>query len=44
MIAILIGLLLPVLAVAFYFGLTVYLVVPFQEAARVLARHHSSRQ
>jgi uncharacterized membrane protein len=43
-IAILIGLALPVLAVALYFGLAVYLVVPFREAARVLARRHSSRQ
>jgi len=44
MIAILIGLLLPVAAVALYFGLAVYLVVPFREAARVLIRRHSSRQ
>jgi len=43
-IAILIGLALPVAAVALYFGLAVYLVVPFREAARVLARRHSSRQ
>jgi uncharacterized membrane protein len=43
-IAILIGLLLPVAAVALYFGLAVYLVVPFREAARVLRRRHSSRQ
>ncbi len=43
-IAILIGLLLPTLAVAFYFALAVYLVVPFREAARVLARRHSSGQ
>jgi uncharacterized membrane protein len=43
-IAILIGLLLPVAAVALYFGLAVYLVVPFREAARVLIRRHSSRQ
>jgi len=43
-IAILIGLLLPVAAVALYFGLAVYLVVPFREAARVLARRHSSGQ
>jgi uncharacterized membrane protein len=43
-IAILIGLLLPVAAVALYFGLAVYLVVPFREAARVLARRHSTRQ
>jgi uncharacterized membrane protein len=43
-IAILIGLLLPVAAVALYFGLAVYLVVPFREAARVLRRRHRSRQ
>jgi uncharacterized membrane protein len=44
MIAILIGLALPVAAVALYFGLAVYLVVPFREAARMLRRQHSSRQ
>ena len=43
-IAILIGLLLPTLAVAFYFGLAAYLVVPFRETARVLSRRHSSGQ
>ena len=43
-IAILIGLALPVLAVVLYFGIAVYLVVPFREAALVLARRHSSRQ
>jgi uncharacterized membrane protein len=43
-IAILIGLALPVAAVALYFGLAVYLVVPFREAARVLIRRHSSGQ
>ncbi len=37
-IAILIGLALPELAVALYFGLTVYLIVPFREAARLLSR------
>jgi len=42
-IAILIGLLLPVVAAALYAGLAVYLVVPFREAARVLMRRHSSR-
>jgi len=42
-IAILIGLLLPVAAAALYAGLAVYLVVPFREAARVLIRRHSSR-
>jgi uncharacterized membrane protein len=44
MIAILIGLLLPIAAVALYFGLAVYLVVPFREVARVLRGRHSSRQ
>jgi uncharacterized membrane protein len=43
-IAILIGLALPVAAVALYAGITVYLVVPFREAARVLARRHSTHQ
>jgi uncharacterized membrane protein len=43
-IVILIGLLLPVAAVALYFGLVVYLVVPFREAARVLRRRHSAHQ
>jgi uncharacterized membrane protein len=43
-IAIPIGLLLPVAAVALYAGLAVYLVVPFWEAARVLRQRHSSRQ
>ncbi len=43
-IAILIGLALPVVAVALYFGIAVYLVVPFREVGRVLARRHSSRQ
>jgi len=39
MIAILIGLALPIAAVALYFGLAVYLVVPFREVARLLSRH-----
>jgi TMEM175 potassium channel family protein len=43
-IAILLGLLVPVLAVVLYFGLAVYLVVPFREATRVLVRRHSTRQ
>jgi uncharacterized membrane protein len=43
-ITIIIGLLLPVVAVALYFGIAVYLVVPFREAARVLRRRHSTRQ
>jgi uncharacterized membrane protein len=37
-IAILIGLALPVAAVALYFGIAVYLIVPFREVARLLAR------
>ena len=37
-IAILTGLALPVVAVALYFGLAVYLVVPFREVARLLFR------
>ena len=41
-VAIIIGLLLPVLAAALYAGLAVYLVVPFREAARVLIRRHGS--
>ena len=43
-IAIIIGLLLPVVAVALYAGIAVYLCVPFREAARVVFRRHSSRQ
>ena len=43
-IAIIIGLLLPVAAAALYAGLAVYLVVPFREATRVLIRRHSPRQ
>jgi TMEM175 potassium channel family protein len=43
-IAILVGLAVPTAAVALYFGIAVYLVVPFREAARVLRRRHSSRQ
>ena len=41
-IAIIIGLLLPVVAAALYACLAVYLVVPFREVARVLIRRHSS--
>ena len=37
-VAILIGLLLPGVAVALYFGIAVYLVVPFREVARLLFR------
>ena len=40
MIAILIGLALPAAAVVLYFGIAVYLVVPFREAARVLIRRY----
>ncbi len=38
LIAILIGLVLPWLAVALYFGIAVYLIVPFREVARLLFR------
>jgi TMEM175 potassium channel family protein len=44
LIAIITGLLLPDVAVALYFGITVYLVVPFREAARVLIRRHSTHR
>ena len=37
-IAILIGLVLPWLAVVLYFGIAVYLIVPFREVARLLFR------
>jgi uncharacterized membrane protein len=37
-IAILTGLALPALAVALYFGIAAYLVVPFREVARLLRR------
>jgi uncharacterized membrane protein len=43
-IALVLGLLLPVAAAALYACLAVYLVIPFREAARVLIRRHSSRQ
>ena len=43
-IALIIGLLLPVVAAALYAVLAVYLVVPFRETARVLIRRHSARQ
>ena len=39
MVAILIGLAVPTVAVAFYFGVAVYLVVPFRELTRLLFRH-----
>ena len=41
-IALAVGLAVPVLAVALYFGIAVYLTVPFREAARVLIRRHGS--
>jgi uncharacterized membrane protein len=44
LIAIGIGLAVPVLGVALYFGIAVYVVVPFREVARVLIRRHSSGQ
>ena len=37
-IAILIGLVVPQVAVALYFGITVYLIVPFREVAQLLFR------
>ena len=37
-VAILVGLALPGLAVVFYFGIAVYLIVPFREVARLLFR------
>jgi TMEM175 potassium channel family protein len=37
--AIIIGLLLPAVAVAVYSAIAVYLVVPFREVARLLFRH-----
>jgi hypothetical protein len=40
-IAIIVGFLVPLAAAAMYAGLAVYLVVPFREAARVIARRHS---
>jgi uncharacterized membrane protein len=43
-IAILVGVAVPVLAVALYSGIAVYLVVPFREAVRVLIRRHGTRQ
>jgi hypothetical protein len=38
-IAILIGLALPGLAVALYFGIAVYAIVPFRDVGRLLHRH-----
>ena len=38
MIAILIGLVVPQVAVALVFGIAVYLVVPFREVARLFRR------
>jgi len=37
-IAVLIGLALPQVAVALYFGIAVYLIVPFREVGRLLYR------
>ena len=37
-IAILLGLAVPKLAVALYFGIAVYLIVPFRQVARLLLR------
>ena len=42
--AILIGLALPALAVGLYFGIAVFLVMPFREVARLLSGRHSPRQ
>jgi uncharacterized membrane protein len=41
-VVILIGLALPVLAVALYFAIAVYAIVPFRSAARLLPWHHGS--
>ncbi len=38
-IAILVGLAVPVVAVVFYFGITVYAIVPFRQVARLLFGH-----
>jgi uncharacterized membrane protein len=38
-VAIVIGLALPELAIAFYFGIALYLIVPFREVGRLLFRH-----
>jgi hypothetical protein len=42
--AIAIGLALPAVAVALYFGIALYLVLPFREAVRVLIRRQRSRR
>lgn len=36
-IAILVGLVLPIVAVALHFGIVVYLIFPFREVARLLS-------
>ena len=36
MVSILIGLVVPTVAVAFYFGIAIYLVVPFRQIRRLL--------
>ena len=41
-VAILVGLALPTLAVALYFALTIYLVVPFRDIRRLLSEPHDS--
>jgi hypothetical protein len=43
-IAIVIGLAVPELAVALYFGLAVYAILPLREAGRLLAGRRRSRQ
>jgi uncharacterized membrane protein len=42
-IAILIGIALPILAVALYFGIAVYLFMPFRDIAKVLSQRHRAR-
>jgi len=42
--AIVIGLLVPVVAVVLYFGIAVYLVVPFREVARVMSGDPTARR
>lgn len=44
LIAIGIGLLVPFVAVALYYGIAVYLIVPFREAARVLIQRRSAHR
>jgi TMEM175 potassium channel family protein len=42
-IAILIGIALPILAVALYFGIAVYLFMPFRDIAQVVGQRHRAR-